>query len=348
MVFILIPAYNPSKNLVEVVKNLKGLGFDYILVVNDGSKNECNSIFEKLKNSYDCLLLYHTHNQGKGKAIKTGIQYIIQSYPECTGIITVDADGQHLPEDVKKVFLKFQEHPNALVLGVRDFQQKNIPLRSKFGNILTRKIFAIMAGYKLSDTQTGLRAIPINFAQKLLCLKENRYEFEMKMLLMAKEMVDGVYEIPISTVYVEDNISSHFNPILDSLKIYFVLLRFVFSSLSSSFIDFIVFTFVFLVTNSISLGILIARLISGTYNFIVNKHFVFKNKRSFIFSFFLYWLLVIILGAMSYLGIKYLNFYTKINVLIAKIIVETFLFLLSFFVQKEIIFVAKNKLFYKK
>src|SRR6185369_8570471 len=164
-------------------------------------------------------------NLGKGAALKTGINHALCTFPGLTGIVTADADGQHHPEDIRRVAETQREHPDALVMGARTFDA-DVPLRSRFGNILTRRLMQTLIGTKLQDTQTGLRGIPVGLAERLLLVEARGYEFELEMLIAARQAGVPVVEVPIRTIYEPGNKSSHFNPLTDSMKIYFVLLRF--------------------------------------------------------------------------------------------------------------------------
>ena len=111
---ILIPAYNPDEALVTLVENLRASGFSTIVVVNDGSDESTVGIFEKVASFVDRVLT-HEQNLGKGAALKTGLQHIAETYPDKLGVITVDADGQHLPEDVVNVYEEGVSKPHHLI-----------------------------------------------------------------------------------------------------------------------------------------------------------------------------------------------------------------------------------------
>ena len=157
-------------------------------------------------------------------------------FPDLVGVVTGDADGQHHPDDIEAVARRLEQHPDSLVLGSRSFG-KDVPLRSRFGNIATRKIMHALLGQKLTDTQTGLRGIPATLLPKLLRTESTGYEFELDVLIAAHQLEIPMLEEPIRTIYEEGNKSSHFNPIVDSMKIYFVLLRFGSVSAMTALID---------------------------------------------------------------------------------------------------------------
>src|SRR3954451_4325820 len=152
---VLIPAYKPSPGLLQLVRELTSGGSIAIVLVDDGSGPEFRETFEQASQFPGVQLLRHAVNLGKGAALKTGINHAICTFPGLTGIVTADADGQHHPGDIRRVAEKQREHPEALVMGARTFDA-DVPLRSRFGNILTRRLMQTLIGTKLQDTQTGL------------------------------------------------------------------------------------------------------------------------------------------------------------------------------------------------
>ncbi len=335
---VLIPAYNPEESLLLLVAALIKLDFPQIVVVNDGSEPSCRGIFDKLAGMKNCHVVHHAVNLGKGRALKSGFNYCSVNFPELFGIVTADADGQHLPDDIRKVSTEFVGHPRSLVIGARTFA-KGTPLRNLLGNIITRYIFWLLIGEKLSDTQSGLRCVPMDIVPGLIGLEGERYEYEMNMLISTKKSRISIREVEISTVYIENNRSSHFNPFIDSMKIYFLLLRFAFSSLFASSIDFIIFTAVYLFRRNILIAFILARLVSGCVNFLVNKSLVFHNREGAIAPLVKYFALFVALGALSFLCIRTMAGF-GINVIVAKIATESVLFLASFTIQRDFIFPA--------
>lgn len=228
---LLIPAWKPTQTLPQLIADLESRGFGTILIVDDGSPEACRAIFAEAAVSTRVQVLRHELNLGKGRALKSGLQHLLTTRPGLTGVVTADADGQHLPEDIERVARELLEGGTRPVLGVRVFDG-SVPLRSRLGNILTRRMFAFLTGVTLRDTQTGLRGLPIGLLSPLVGLEGERYEYEMTMLAHLCRTGHPPLELPIATVYTERNRGSHFNPVWDSLRIYRVLLRFyVFSVL---------------------------------------------------------------------------------------------------------------------
>ena len=231
-VAVLIPAYRPGPDLERLTSALLAQGFR-VVVVNDGSGSDFDPVFATLDDR--AVVLAHNQNLGKGCALRTGIAYILRNVPECFGIVTADADGQHSPEDIARVAARLLATPSGtrLILGSRHFEGR-IPLRSRFGNTITRYVFAAATGVKLTDTQTGLRAFDLTLATQLLAIPGNRFEYELNVLLWAARQHVPIYEVAIRTVYIAGNATSHFNPLLDSIRIYRCILKFSLSSLRAS------------------------------------------------------------------------------------------------------------------
>lgn len=216
---LVIPAFNPPPEIETVIQNLQKT-FPYpIIVVNDGSSSQFDTMFNEIRNHPQVTILKHAVNLGKGAALKTAFNYVLCHYPNCLGTITIDADGQHHLADIQQVVKTFLQQPNALTLGSRSFNQPNVPLKNKFGNIMIRQLFYLLYRKPLQDTQTGLRAIPCSFLSKLLKQPLNGYEFELRMLTNAILNGVDIREVTIKTIYLNNNDSSHFKPIIDSFRI---------------------------------------------------------------------------------------------------------------------------------
>src|SRR5262245_12901555 len=305
-VVVLIPAFNPGSALLDTVEDLARSGFRRFVVVDDGSGPESNGIFERLAARGDCAILRHAVTLGKGRALKTGLNHFLLYFPDQRGVVTVDADGQHTAQDAAAIARAVVERPKQLILGARLFSGK-VPLRSLAGNLLTRQVFGLLTGRRLRDTQSGLRGIPREAAPLLVQLGGERYEYEMNMLLEAPREGFGIIETPISTVYLDGNVSSHFNPLRDSMRIYFVLLRFSFSSLLSATVDTGVFAAAYWLTSRLPGSLIVARLASSLVNFSLNKEFVFHSHVALAASVLKYYTLVGFMALLSYLLILVLT-----------------------------------------
>ena len=332
---IIIPAYKPDTALIELVAELKTYSVDMI-VVNDGSGDLYLPIFDKLKTMANVTVLYHAINLGKGQALKTAFNYFLTHYPGSPGVVTADADGQHLTPDILNVMTALTKQPHALWLGARSFKT-GVPLRSRFGNNLTKWVFKLLIGESLQDTQTGLRGIPRDFLKTLLKTHSIGYDFELDMLISASVQKIPMREVTIETVYKDENKSSHFNPLVDSLKIYFVFIRFLVFSIFSGLLDFLAFSFAFMLCGNILLSETLARLFSGTCNFLLNKELVFKSKQNVLPEALKYTLLCLVNLVFSY-GLISSLCYLGANVYASKMIALIGLFFANFAIQKLLVF----------
>ena len=345
---VLIPAYNPDQKLLNVVDGLCARGFLKIIIINDGSKQECAPVFSALEQNPCCTIYVHQTNCGKGRALKTGLSKFCTDFAE-QFVITADADGQHDPDSILQVAETITANPDALVLGVRDFTKLHIPRSNRFGNVLTMKIVKLLLGYRISDTQTGLRAMSRQTAQSFLDTEGERYEYEMNMLLDCKKKQVKIVETPIETIYINNNESSHFNPLVDSFKIYLQFFKFASSSLAAAVLDILLFMMLFklmifggtLEEPAIYFATLFARIISMSFNYYVNHKSVFRSTKKKRRTFLPYTLLAGINVLFSAYLINWaLGFLPSSSgvLLVLKILVNLVLFFLNYYVQKRWVF----------
>jgi glycosyltransferase involved in cell wall biosynthesis len=339
----LIPAFKPENSLPSVARALlDSKAVRAVIVVDDGSGPESGHVFEELSDMEGVHLLAHAVNRGKGAALKTGLNFASHHYPDCPGVVTADADGQHAPDDVAKVAQELQKHPHDIILGSRSFNGE-VPLRSRFGNELTRYIFQAFSGQKLKDTQTGLRGIPTDLIPAFSALRPNGYDFELEMLLASKSLGRSLREVGIRTIYVDGNKTSHFKPLRDSLKIYAVFLRFTCVSLFSAIIDNALFLIAFALCGNILLSQCCGRGSALLFNYFANKNAVFYSREKITTSMPRFLLIAAIWMIVSYSMIRIAVSFGGLDVMIAKIGVESLLFFLSFVAQKFFVFHVSAK-----
>ncbi len=359
---IVIPAYKPDEKLLSLLAELKNITSSRIILVNDGSGKEFDPIFEKAASLCDKILI-HEINRGKGAAMKTAFAYLLEKGIEKEAVCTADADGQHLPCDILSCLDCATKNPGALVLGSRHFTG-DVPARSRFGNTVSRHTFRLLMGKMVYDTQTGLRAFSPSLLPQMLAIKEDRYEYEMQMLCNAVRQKTPIVEVEISTVYLEENKSSHFSPLKDSLKVYGLLIRcalgpffqvisFLFSSCFAFVVDGIAFFLLLHLLMPLLLGdqtdlidftsLLIARVISSVLNFAINGKVVFRNTKNPTRSFVLYFLLVAAIFFANDFLIDQLRYGLKLHSVPAHILAQAICFPVSFFVQKYIVFPHKKE-----
>lgn len=212
-VIILIPAYNPLPSLIPFIESLQALNVVQIIVINDGSAEKCRSIFEELE-AKGCMLLQHEDNIGKGQALKTGFLYILKQYKKIQGVITVGAHGQHRIEDVELILHTSQLFSDGIVLGVRQFRSKEVPLLNVFANKAASMLFKTFFHKRLLDIQSGLRYIP---KQHLFWLKNvagTGFNYDTNMLVEAVQRDIPIYEVPIGHVRVKKNSVTFYDEVI--------------------------------------------------------------------------------------------------------------------------------------
>lgn len=348
---LIIPAYEPDEKMILLIKALRTQYKGSIIIVNDGSSSDYDDLYEEAF-QYGCDIIKHYRNLGKGRALKDAFNYCLIKFPDMIGCVTADSDGQHHPDDIFRCMDSLRNNPDKLVLGCRNFEGDDIPIKSRFGNRITMKICKLFCGLEISDTQTGLRGIPKPFMAEILGVQGERFEYETRMLVESRNRYP-IYEVKIETIYdSKENHQTHFHPIKDSVRIYKIFgeifLIFLFSSLSSSIIDvFLFYLFTKILKQStvyyLPIATVYARIISALYNYVVNYKFVFQSDEKHTKSMSRYIVLAIIQMCCSALLVTFgCRIFWVLPEVIIKIVVDTILFFLSYLVQREIVFKKKN------
>ena len=348
----LVPSYEPETVLLDVVNELLTNSFN-VVVVNDGSGHEFDGIFSQLPE--EVHYLSYEENHGKGYALKYGFQYIKDNFDDCI-VVTLDSDGQHKVMDAVKICDECEETEEpTIVLGSRFFD-KTAPFKSRFGNFMARLSFLISTHHKIYDTQTGLRAFNYDLLERLIGIKGDRYEYEMNVLLDAVRNDIAVNEVKIETIYVNDNAGTHYNPFKDTMKIFFEVLKFSAASFTGFLVDFGLFAlFTWLAKTFFCnptadawqywiIGCNItARIISASVNFTLNYIFVFRSKKKVWKALLEYALLAVFVLTVNTTFVWLLTSKAGMQELLAKIIVEGTMFIVSWIIQRLFVFRKKKK-----
>ena len=343
---LIIPAYKPGEDMLKLLEEFRDNGDFLPIVVDDGSGAEFRAIFDRVPDY--AVLLRHEVNRGKGAALKTAMKYVLESLPECDLALTADADGQHKYADILRVNQVARDNPGALVLGSRKFEGE-VPFKSRWGNAITRQVFAIASGAKVYDTQTGLRAFGREAMEQFLKIPGDRYEYEINMLLAAAQSGRPIVEERIATVYIDDNSSSHFNPFRDSLKIYMCIFKYIASSLVGFGVDFFgLLLFKWLTAglgaeHSLLVSVVLARVVSAAVNFAINKTVVFHSKGDWKRELGKYAVLAVCILIVNYYLLRLLTITLHWPLIPAKLLVEVVLFCVNFLVQGRIVYRRKKK-----
>lgn len=323
-IVVLIPCYDPNEKIMRVFLNDLSKEFKNIVLVDDGCNKKYNKFLNELAKDYP--IIKHNVNLGKGRGLKNGINYILNNYPKAKVLVTADCDGQHSVKDIKRCAQVNLNNMDSIVLGCRDFDSKNVPFKSRYGNKLTRNILYHFVGEKISDTQTGLRSMSLEVARSIIAVSGERYEYETNVLIEAKKRNIPIKEVLIETIYINDNETSHFNPIKDSIKIYKLFAPFILVTLFAYILETVFFleTYDFFDSFlSIVLFLSLCKLLSALIISLFNKNI------NLIYTIILY---ILTIGFIWLL---------PINPVITKIIVDIIffvgsLFLTNFKTKKEI------------
>ncbi len=352
-VTVVIPSLNPDEKLRLVVEGLTALGFDDILIVNDGSDAAHLPNFPSPAEFPNLEILTHPVNRGKGAGLKTAFAHFLATRTDRVGVVTVDGDNQHRPADVLACAEVLCAIPNNLILGVRDFSGSDVPARSRKGNRITSAVFRIFCGMSISDTQTGLRAIARENLPTMLAVEGDRFEYETNMLLELKRARIKWTEVPIQTVYIEENQTSHFRPIVDSWRIYKLILKFILSSGAGTIVDLGVFYLLGVIFGlaqsnaTIWIYTVIARILSSLTNFAINRRVVFRNTDRVGATMLRYYCLAIPQMLISAFLVDQLAWGLaqsggKLVVTLVKAAVDTALFFISFQIQRGWVFTDRK------
>lgn len=334
--YVLIPAYQPDARLPRLILELhRADPSTKIVVVDDGSGQKFSDIFEASATAGAHVISYE-NNRGKGYALQEGFTWIRDvagDLSEC--VVTADADGQHTLNDIFRVGRTCTDTGTS-VLGVREFVG-HVPARSRIGNTATSALFWLATGWKLKDTQTGLRAFPVALLPALLEVQGDRYEYELRVLLHLAKFRHPVTQIPIETIYEAGNPTSHFRPLQDSARIWASLLKFAASSGVATIIDYVLVLALNALTGALFFPVVVARMVSASVNFAMNRRVFEATGVPLRRSALRYAALAIAVVAGSYTMLAVLTG-IGMPLWIAKIIADTTMYLVSYSAQSRYVF----------
>ncbi len=345
---VIIPSLEPERKLIKYIKDILKKNFCEVIVINDGSSENKKVIFDEISKIKKCKIIHHSTNKGKGAALKTAFNYLLDHKKNVQIAITADADGQHLVSDVYKLYKASYTYQEEYILGVREFGD-NTPFKSKYGNMFSSFLIKALYNINLKDTQTGLRLFHKNQFKWLTGIKGDRFEYELNVLIESKKNGQNFITIPIKTVYINNNRASHFHPIKDAYKVTSQLFKglslYTGSSLISAGLDILLFTLLTFLFNSIFISFAtitiasgISRIISSLLNYNINSK-IFNNsknktKNSFV-KYYILWSLQLII---SILLVSYFSTVTAGSKIISKIIIDLLLYIISYQIQLRWVF----------
>lgn len=354
---IVLPSLDPDAKFGGVVSGLVKSGFRNIVIVDDGSSAEYQKQFALAEGYPQCTVLHHGVNRGKGRALKTAFSHVLEHFPESAGVITIDGDGQHLLKDIIACGNKMLEE-DQVVLGCRNFDLPGIPPRSVAGNKFTSRAFRLIFGIRLSDTQTGLRAIPAEHLPEFCAISGERFEYETNMLLQMKRSGIDFCEQPIETVYDPEDYSSHYDPVKDSWKVGKIMLRFFLSGSGAKYAASSLLSFAadkllyFLLVGAFGIAKeaafhLLATFLSSVLNFHLNKYWVFQKRGEYGKDLLAYYCICIPRTLLSTVFtsfvVVHLQAATPALATLVNITVDIALFIATYYVQKKWVFNKTKK-----
>lgn len=337
---IIITAYRPDYHLIDLYTKLKELNFDNIVISDDGSDPVFSEIYNTLRKKGASVIMNET-NSGKGMSIKNALTYVIKNFPDAPGVIIADGDGQHLPSDIKKISDELLKSENSIVQGIRNFRKRKIPFKFRARNMLSSVVYRIDSGKKATDIRTGLRGIPHSLIPFAASVKGKRFEYESNLIKEAAEKKIPIKRVAINTVFPKNN-KVYYRPLRDSARIIKSPLVFMSASLSSYLVDIILFALLInffkgRAVDDIFPATIIARIISGTVNFTINKTLNFNKKGKAnrqLLKFILFFATLMLLSSTF---VSMLSF-IRLPLVTIKMMVDTVLFFVNFYVQKKWIF----------
>ena len=214
---ILVPAYNEEEFIKKVIKNCFKYGLD-IIIVDDGSTDGTLKAVKSIAipENFKIIPLRHLINKGKGQSLKTGFEYVIRN--NYSGVITIDADGQHDTNEIKNFLKSLEEEKPDLIIGDRMGNTKNMPFIRLATNVITSWIISRIAGKKVSDVQSGFRYISVEVLRNVK-LETGNFDTEPELIIKSSWSGYCIKNIPISTIY-HKNFTSSVNPITDTIKFF--------------------------------------------------------------------------------------------------------------------------------
>lgn len=337
---IIITSYRPDYQLIHLADGLFNLGFDNLIIADDGSGAGYSEIYSLLS-SKGAHIIRHETNTGKGASVKDALTYVIKSFPDAGGVVIADGDGQHLPSDIKKISDRLSEAGDAIVLGVRNLKSKAVPLSVRNRNRFSSLMYHMDTGKRLADSQTGLRGIPHRLIPFAASVSGSRFEYEANLLKEASLRSIPFITVGITTVFPKGN-TSYYRPVADTARFFKATFKFFTSSFSCSVLDIILFTvfsavFAQRAAHSIFAATILARIISGTVNFTLNRRFIFSNNgriKKQLTKFFTFFVIQMLLSS----SLVSLFSVVPLPLAIIKALVDIGLFFLNYTVQKRWIF----------
>lgn len=190
---------------------------DDIIVVDDGSEDSTHTLAQEA----GAFVIRHNRNLGKGMALRTGFSHSLQNGFEA--VITLDADGQHLPSEIANFLSELNSNPGDIIIGTRFWKKTPIPMYRYIPNRIGIYLISKAAGCRIDDTQSGFRLYKREVL-KSVRLETEGFETETEILIKAGKMGFSICSLPVSAVY-QDDYKTHFRPVRDFYRISILVLK---------------------------------------------------------------------------------------------------------------------------
>lgn len=278
---VIIPILEPGDDFITRLQEIVDIGLKNIIVVDDGNTAEYMPVFDRAE-KLGCTIVHLGVNCGKGRALKTAFNHVLVNTPDIDVVVTADGDGTYLPEDILKV--SENAKPGTITLGCRDFNDQRIPAANRRANAFTSFVLKILGGIILSDTQTGLRSYTRDLLPYLITAPGERYEYDFNVIVDKRKI--ELNEVRVSATVRQSDKLTHFKPLVDSWILIRSFLTFILTSLSTTIIDLMIYSFLisilidYLPLSYIAVSTFIARIISDSFNYFMDKNVVFKSHNA--------------------------------------------------------------------
>ncbi|MCM8791768.1 MAG: glycosyltransferase family 2 protein [Candidatus Omnitrophica bacterium] len=213
---VIVPTYNEAENIAHIIKKLKNYDLE-VVVIDDGSYDDTSKIAE----ACGAKVIKNLKNEGKGAALKKGFDYVLKN--NFDAVITMDGDGQHLPEDIPKFIKRAEESNASIFIGNRMYDLKNMPLTRKITNLAMSAFISFIVKQYIPDTQCGFRLIKKEILERFKFTTQ-RYETESEILIKTAKAKYRIESLPINCVYRKYK-KSQINPLMDTLRFIWFIIR---------------------------------------------------------------------------------------------------------------------------
>lgn len=346
---VIIPAYRPNQSLIRFVRNLNDRNVRDIVIVDDGSGETFRNIFAQLYNEYGCTIIEHAVNLGRGRALKSGFNALLSRRdPNMIGCVITDCYGSYSTEDVTRIIDGLEKNSNKLIIGARILDESLMSKSSRVGNKVQRKSYHSLLGINVTDCQSVLRAIPVDYMQKLMNTSGEGYVFDTNMIIDTKKYNVGVMEIPVKTRYSQRRTHQEMRTFKDNFPIYLTFAKYIFTSVAASIVDIILFTILCKILVNIkainvasmyvAISTALARLVSATINYRLNYKLVFQTNSAQGKTFAKWVILCVIQMAMSATAVSMLHSFIGGEEVLYKIPVDFALFFFSYYFSREFVY----------